>query len=138
MLRAGAIVLSIGAGLQCIVSVLSLLASLAGNVPILKMVFTDREIAGLDAKVLATTKSLAILHNAGAVLGTALTLIIIWTSRVHGHKWAFWTLLYAGIWGHAMWFPSARSIGNQTMAVNLAFTVVFLVGIGLAGRGIFK
>ena len=138
MLRAGAIVLSIGAGLQFIVSVLSLVASLTGNAPILRMVFTDNEMAGLDAKVLAATRSLAILHNAGAVLGTALTLVIVWTSLVHGQRWAFWTLLCAGIWGHVMWFLSARCIGNQTQAVNLAFAVVFLVGIGLAGRGIFK
>jgi hypothetical protein len=131
-------VLSIGAGLQFIVSVLSLIVSMAGNAPILKMVFTDDEIAALDTKVLATTKSLAILHNAGAVLGTALTLVIVWTSLVHGQRWAFWTLLCAGVWGHTMWFLSARCIGNQTMAVNLAFTVVFLIGIALAGRGIFK
>ena len=138
MLKTGAIVLSVGIGLQFIVSILSLVLSIAGNAPILKMVFTDKEIAALDARVIATTKSLAILHNGGAVLGIALVLIIVWTGLIHGHKWAFWALLCAGLWGHAVWFLSARYIGNQTMVVNMAFAVVFLIGIGLAGWSLFK
>ena len=138
MLKAGAIVLSVGAGLQFIVSVLSLVLSIAGNAPILKMVFTDKEIAALDAKVIATTKSLAILHNGGAILGTALVLIIVWSGLIHGHKWAFWCLLCAGLWGHAMWLLGARFIGNKTMAVNMAFAAIFLIGIALAGWGLFK
>ncbi|MBC8472154.1 MAG: hypothetical protein H8D56_22060 [Planctomycetes bacterium] len=138
MLKAGAIILSIGAGLQCIVSILSLIISIAGNAPMLQMVFTDNEISALDAKVVETTKSLAILHNSGAVLVTLLFLIIIWTSLVSGHKWAFWTLLFAGVWGHVFWFISDRFIGNETLIVNIVFAAIFSAGISLAGYGIFK
>lgn len=138
MMKAGAIILSVGAGLQCVASVLSLIISIVGNAPILRMVFTDKEIAALDTKVIAATKSLAILHNGGAVLGTVFVLVIVWTSLINGHKWAFWTLLCAGLWGHAVWFLSARLIGNQTMAINMVFAVVFLIGIGLVGWGLYR
>jgi len=138
MLRAGAIVLSIGAGFQCIVSIASLIISIVGNAPILRMVLTDKEISALDTKVIMAAKSLAILHNSGAVLGTLMSLIIIWTSLSNGYKWAFWTLLFAGIWAHSMWFLSDRYIGNQTLIVNVVFIVLFLIGISMAAFGIFK
>jgi hypothetical protein len=138
MLKTGAIALSIGAGFQCIVSILSLVISIAGNAPILVMVFTNEEISALDAKVIATTKSLAIMHNSGAVLITVASLVIIWTSLYKGYKWAFWILLFAGIWGHSFWFLSASYIGNQTSIVNIVFAVLFLVGISLAGYGMFR
>jgi hypothetical protein len=138
MLKAGAIILSIGTGLQCIVSILSLIISIVYNAPILKMVFTENEISSLDTKVIDTTKSLAILHNSGAVIVTLFCLIIIWTSLVNGHKWAFWTLLFAGIWGHVFWFISDRFTGNETLIVNIIFAAIFLAGISLAGYGMFK
>jgi hypothetical protein len=138
MLKAGAIVLSIGAGLQCFASILSLIISIVGNAPILNMVFTDKEISALDTKVIATTKSLAVLNNSGAVLTTVFSLVIIWTSLNNGSKWAFWMLSFAGIWGHSLWFLGESYIGHETLAVNIVFTVIFLVGICLAGYAIFK
>ena len=112
--------------------------SIIGNAPILKMVFTDQEIATLNAKVIATTKSLAIMHNSEAILGTFIFLIIIWTSLVNGHKWAFWTLLFAGIWGHVFWFISDSYIGYESLIVNIVFAAIFLIGISLAGYVTFK
>lgn len=138
MLRVGSVILSIGTGLQFLVSVLSLLISLLGKyAPILRMTFSDEELAALDAKYVATTKALAIMHNSGAVIGTFLSLVIIWTGLIHGHKWAFWTLLLVGIFGHTFWFVVDSIIGNQTLIVNSVFTVLFLVGISLAGYAIF-
>jgi len=139
MLKAGSIILSIETGLQFLVSVLSLMVSVFSKyAPILKMAFTDEELSTLDAKYVATTKALAIMHNSGAVLGTFLSLAIIWTSLINGHKWAFWVLLLAGIFGHTFWFIGDRFIGNETLKVNTALTALFLVGISLAGYGIFK
>ena len=137
MLYAGAIILSIGVAFQCIVSILSLIISIMGKcAPILKMVFTNDEIAVLDNKVISTTKSLVILHNSGAVLGTALFLIIIWTSLVYGYQWAFWTLLFAGLWSHAFWLLSDCFIGKRTLVANLVFFAIFVLGITLAGYAI--
>jgi hypothetical protein len=138
MLKAGAIVLSIGAGFQFIASILSLIISIVGNAPILSMVFTDKEIAALDTKVIATTKSLAVMNNSGAVLTTVFSLVIIWTSLNSGSKWALWMLLFAGIWGHSLWFLSDSYIGHETLVVNIVFAVMFLVGISLAGYALFK
>ena len=138
MLKAGAIVLSIGAGLQCIASILSLIISIVGNAPILNLVFTDKEISALDTKVIATTKSLAVLNNSGAVLTTVFVLVIIWTSLNNGARWAFWTLLFAGIWGHSLWFVADSYIGHETLVVNIVLSAIFLVGISLSGYGIFR
>jgi hypothetical protein len=138
MLKAGAIVLSIGAGFQCVASTLSLIISIVGNAPILSMGFTDKEISALDTKVIATTKSLAVMNNSGAVLTTVFSLVIIWTSLTNGSKWAFWMLLFAGLWGHSLWFLADSYIGHETLVVNIAFTTIFLVGIILAGYAIFK
>ena len=138
MLKAGAIILSIGAGFQCVASILSLIISIVGNAPILSMVFTDKEIATLDTEVIATTKSLAVMNNSGAVLTTVFSLVIIWTSLNNGSKWAFWMLLFAGIWGHSAWFLSDSYIGYETLIVNIVFTTIFLVGIILAGYALFK
>ena len=138
MLKFGSFVLSIEAGLQFLVSVLSLLVSLFGkHAPILKMAFTNEELLTLDAKYVTTTKALAIMHNSGAIICTFLCLVIIWTSLIHGQKWAFWVLLLVGIFGHTFWFIGDSFIGNETLIVNCVLTALFLVGIGLAGYGIF-
>ena len=81
---------------------------------------------------------LGILHNSEAVLITLFCLIIILTSLFNGYKWAFWTLLFAGIWAHTFWFISDRFISNETFIVNIVFAAIFLVGISLAGYGINK
>lgn len=73
----------------------------------------------------------------GAAIGTFLFLVIIWTGLIHGHKWAFWVLLAAGIFGHTLWFVGDRFIGNQILIVNCVLTALFLIGICLAGYGIF-
>ena len=139
MLKIGSIILSIEAGFQFLVSVLSLLVSLFGKyAPIMRMTFTNEELQALDAKYVATTKALAIIHNTGAVCATFLSLVIIWTDLIHGYKWAFWVLLLVGIFGHTFWFVGDSVIGNQTLKVNSILTAMFLVGICLAGYGLFK
>jgi hypothetical protein len=84
----------------------------------LKMVFNDAEISTFDGKILGVTKSLAIMHNTGATVFGALVLVITWFGLINGYKWAFWTILIAGIMAHAMWFLSDASIGSKTTAVN--------------------
>jgi hypothetical protein len=138
MLKIASIILSVEACLQFLVSVLSLIVSLFGKyAPILKMTFTNEELLTLDEKYITTTKALAIMHNAGATIGTFFFLVIIWACLIKGHKWAFWILLIAGIFGHIFWFIGDRYIGNQTFIVNSILTALFLVGIGLAGYGIY-
>lgn len=139
MLRIGSVILTVGVGLQFIVSVLSLIASLVStHAPLMKMVLSEDEIASLDTKVLAATKSLAILHNSGATICTCLTLVLIWTSMINGHRWAFWVILATGIFGHVMWFLSDRLLGGVTSIVNFVFSAVFIIGIILSAIGIFK
>ncbi len=88
MLKLGSIVLSVEAGLQFVVSILSLIVSLVGEyAPILKIAYSNEELLALDTKYVTTTKALAIMHNSGAVVGTFLFLVIIWTGLIQGYKW---------------------------------------------------
>ncbi len=47
-------------------------------------------------------------------------------------------LLFAGVFGHAMWLLSDSVIGYKTQTINAAFSGAFLLGIALAGYGVFK
>ncbi len=78
MLKIASIILSVEAGFQFLISVLSLIISLVGKyAQILKMTFTNEELLTLDKKYIATTKALAIMHNTGATIGTFFCLVII-------------------------------------------------------------
>jgi len=139
MLRLGCIALTIWGGIQLIASALSLAASVVGRyAPIMKMVFTDQEIASYDPKILVVTKALATMHNTGATLLGILSLIMTWCGIHHGQKWAFWSLFAVGIIAQGMWFLADSMIGNRTVAVNIALTALFACGIILAGYGMYR
>lgn len=139
MLRIGCIVLSIWSGIQFIASVMSLTASFIGKyAPMMKMVFTDDEIASIDTKILGVTKALAINHNTGAAVFSLFSLIITWFALNNGQKWSFWTLLFLGLFSHVNWFLSDALIGNRSLVVNIILLVVFVIGISLSGIGLFN
>ncbi len=134
MLKTACIILSLGEGFKLIASLLSLVASIFGKyAPLLKMTLSESEIADLNEKYLLSTKSLAVMHNSGATICSILVLVIIWTGLMGNRKWAFWTILLVGILSHITWFYSDVLIGNKTLIVNIVFTIIFLVGIILAG-----
>ena len=139
MLVIGSVILTIGVGLQFVVSVLSLIVSLfSTHAPLLRMILSEDEISSLDTEVAAATKSLAILHNSGATICTFLTLVLIWTSLINGDVWAFWIILATGVFGHVMWFLGDRAIGGVTSTVNFAFSTVFSIGVILSAIGLCK
>ena len=138
MLRLGCIVLTIWGGIHLIASALSLLVSLTGHyAPMMKIVFSDREIGAYDRRTLGVTKSLAILHNTGALIFGGLVLVLTWSGIQQGSRWAFWALLSAGLLAQGMWFVADSVVGNPTRKVNLPLTALFVVGAALSGYALY-
>jgi hypothetical protein len=139
MLKAGSIILTIHGGFNFLLAsaILGAITILQKSAPILYIVFGDAEISKLDSKVLATTKSLAILFNTSAAALSFLSVVVVWCALVKGQQWAFWALLLVGVFAQAMGFVADAAIGTKTLIPNLVLTALFAVGIVLAGYGMF-
>jgi len=140
MLKGGAIVLSIWSGITFFLAALILTSVVIfnANSPLLVMVFDKPEIASLDAKVIASLNTLTILYNSCSVGLSVLVWLIIRKELVAGQKWAFWVLLVVIGFVEAMAFIASAEVGNVRWQVNVVLSVLYVVGIGLAGYAIFK
>ena len=140
MLQAGSIILSIWSGINFLLAalILTLVTLIKGNAPILIMVFEESEISRLDTRVISAVNVLAILYNSCAAAISLLVLFVIWSSLINGQLWAFWVLLIAIGFVQIMSFIAFAAIGNQRWQVNVVLSVLYVVGIGLAGYSIFS
>lgn len=138
MLKIGAIVLTISLGFNLLLATAILVAIICfgKNPPILYVSLEQAEVAGLDEQVLATFKSLAIYFNSTVVSFCLLSIIIIWAGLSHGHGWAFWALFTTLGISQIMGFIADSFIGNKTLVVNIVFTAIYLLGMGLSWYGL--
>jgi hypothetical protein len=139
MLKAGAIILSLVAVFNLLLAAGILIAIIffGKNPPILYVSMGQSEIAGLGEKVLRTFKSLAIYFNSAVVASCIGGLFVIWMGLAQGQRWAFWALLVTAIVGQVSGFIADSFIGNKTLGVNIVFTILYLLGIGLSGFGLW-
>jgi hypothetical protein len=139
MLRSGSIILTIHGCFNFLLAsaILVAITAFQKSAPILYIVFGETEIPKLDGRVLAITRSLAILFNTSAVALSLLSVLVVWCALYRGQQWAFWALLVVGLFGQAMGFVADAAIGTKTLIPNLALTALFAVGIALAGYGVF-
>ena len=140
MLKRGSIVLSIWSGINFLLAALILTSVVVfnANSPLLVMVFERSEIASLDAKVIASLNALTILYNSCSVVLSVLVWLLIRKSLIAGEKWAFWVLLFVIGFVEVMAFIASAPIGNARWPVNVVQSLLFIVGMGLAGYSIFK
>ncbi len=140
MLKAGSIILSIWGGINFLIAslILTFIIFLKSNAPILAMVFEKSEISRLDARVISTVNSLAILYNSCAAALSVLALFVIWSSLIDGQRWAFWALLITIGFVQILAFIAWAAIGNRRWQVNSVLSALYIAGIGLAGYSIFK
>jgi hypothetical protein len=140
MLKRGSIVLSIWSGLNFLISslILTIVVFHIGNSPTLALVFEKSEIASLDAKVIASLNALTILYNSCSVVLSVLVWFLIRKSLIAGQKWAFWVLLFVIGFVEVMAFIASAPIGNARWQLYVVLSVLYVVGIGLAGYSIFK
>jgi hypothetical protein len=118
--------------------ILTTLVIFNADSPLLVMVFEKPEIAGLDARVIASLNALTILYNSCSVVVSVLVWTVIWVNLVTGEKWAFWLLLFVIGFVEVMAFVASAEVGHARWQVNVVLSVLYAVGIGLAGLSIFR
>jgi len=140
MLKAGSILLSMWGGINFLLAALILTSVVLfhGNSPLLVMVFERSEIAHLEPRVIAALNTLTILYNSSAVALSVLALFLIRTNLIRGQKRAFWALLITIGFVEVMAFIASAGVGNARWQVNVVLSVLYVVGIGLAGYAIFR
>jgi hypothetical protein len=140
MLKAGSTILSIWSGINFLLAVLILTSVVIFNAdsPLLVMVFERSEIAGLDARVIASLNALTILYNSCSVVLSVLVWLLIRKSLIAGSKWAFWVLLFGIGFVEMMAFVASAPIGNARWPVNVVQSALYIMGIGFSGFSLFK
>ncbi|HUZ18387.1 MAG TPA: hypothetical protein VMV68_08355 [Spirochaetia bacterium] len=139
MLRKGSTILSIWSGINFLLAALILTSVVVfkANSPLLVMVFEKSEIAGLDAKVIASLNALTILYNSCSMVLSILVWLLIRKNLIAGRKWAFWAVLFAIGFLEVMAFIASAPIGNARWQVNVVLSVLYVAGIGLSGYSLF-
>lgn len=140
MLKAGSILLSIWGGINLLLAalILTIVVLLKGNSPLLVMVFEPSEITSLDPRVIAALNTLTILYNSCAIALSILALFIIRSQLRHRQKGAFWVLFLAIGFVELFAFVGSAEVGNARWEVNVVLSVLYVLGIGLAGYAIFR
>jgi hypothetical protein len=139
MLKAGAIILTLVAVFNLLLAAGILIAIIffGKNPPILYVSLARADISALNEQVLKTFKSLAIYFNSAVVASCIGGLFVIWMGLAQGQKWAFWALLITAVVGQVSGFVADSFIGNKTLGVNIVFTIVYLLGLGLSCFGLW-
>ena len=140
MLTRGPTILSIWSGINVLLASLILTSVVVfnANSPLLVMVFEKPEIAGLDARVIASLNTLTILYNSCSMALSVLVWLLIRKSLIAGQKWSFWALLCVIGFVEVMAFIASAGVGNARWQVNVAQSVLYVAGISLTGHSLFK
>ena len=140
MLKRGATILSIWSGVNFLLAaaILTSVVVFKADSPLLVMVFSKSEIAGLGARVIASLNALTILYNSCSMVLSVLVWLLIRKSLVAGQKWAFWVLLFVIGFVEVMAFIASAEVGNARWQVNVAQSVLYIAGISLTGHSLFK
>jgi hypothetical protein len=140
MLKRGSMVLSIWSGINFLISaaILIMVVVFKANSPLLDLVFEKSEVTVLSTKVIASLNALTILYNSCSVVLSVLVWFLIRKSLIAGQKWAFWVLLFGVGFVEVMAFIASAPIGNARWQLYVVLSVLYVVGIGLAGYSIFK
>jgi len=141
MLKTGSTILSIWCVINFILAfiILCYVIVLKEDSPILQVAsFSEAEIASLSAKTIAALNCFTILYNSCSLVISVLTWPLIRKNLIAGQKSAFWMLVFVIGFIEVMAFFASSYIGHGRWQVNVVQSVLYLVGIGLAGYSIFK
>jgi hypothetical protein len=136
IIKAGAIVLSVWAGLNLIVAVaVTVLTVTGGTPPALGLMLNDAQIHASDPKLIAVVNAQAALANPCIVAFCILVLAIVWTSIVPGVRWALWAVAGATIPLQVFAFVSDSFLGGRNLLPNLISSTLLAAGLGLCALG---
>ena len=141
MLKRGSLVLSVWCVINFVLAftILCYVIVLKKDSPILQVAsFSEAEIAGLGAKVIAALNCFTILYNSCSLMVSALTWPLIRKNLVAGQRSAFWTLAFVVGFMEVMAFLASSYIGHGLWQVNVLQSALYIVGIGLCAYPILK
>jgi hypothetical protein len=141
MLKAGSRFLSIWCVINFILAliILGYVIVLKKDSPILQVAsFSEAEIATLGAKTIASLNAFTILYNSCSLVVSVLTWPLIRKNLIAGQKSAFWMLVFVIGFIEVMAFFASSYIGHGRWQVNIVQSMLYVVGIGLAGYSLFK
>jgi hypothetical protein len=141
MLKRGSTVLSIWCVVNFILAFLILcyVIVLKKDSPILQVAsFSDAEIAGLSAKIIAALNCFTILYNSCSLMISVLAWPLIRKNLIAGQKSAFWMIVFVIGFIEVMAFFASAYIGHGRWQVNVIQSILFMTGISLSGYSIFK
>jgi len=139
MIEVASVILSIWCGINLLlaVSILVTVGGLGRKAPIVFVVFEEAEIPTLDRKVTAAVNALAVWFNASIAAFCLLALFVVWSAFVHAEEEAFWALLVTVGLVQALSFRADSIIGNRTLYVNIAMSLLYVLGAVLASLALF-
>ena len=118
---------------------MNLAASIRGDyAPVLRMVFTEREIAAYDPRMCAVTKSLAIMYNSGAAAFGLIAILRTWRGMAARHAWAFWAIAALGLSAQGVWLLAGAYIGWPSITLSAVFSALLLAGMVVAAIGMCR
>lgn len=140
MLKTGSILLTLWSGINFLLAALILMSVVVfnANSPLLVMVFNPSEIANLEPRAISALNALTILYNSCAIAVSILVLFIIRTQLIYKEKRAFWALLFTIGFVELMAFIGSAEVGNARWQVNVVLSVLYVLGIALAGYALFR
>ena len=139
MLRAGAILLSLWAGLHLAIALAILAMLLSGSsAPALAILHGDLSGRGVEPRALSTINSLAALCNAWRAAMCLLALAAVWGARARGSRWALWSLAGGVCLVQAAGFLSDGLLHRRDLLGDAAVCLVPLAGLALAAAGVFR
>jgi hypothetical protein len=137
MLRAGCIGISVWAGFNGLLgaSIFAAIAFFGQNAPALTILFQPHEVAGIEARALATINALAVLFNACAAAFCALVLYVTWTELRRGSRAALAGVAATMSTVQIAGFASDAFLGSVNLALNVLSTLILCAALALADFG---
>ena len=139
MLRAGAVLLTLWAGVHLVIAlgIVIMVLGLGQNAPALMILYGDIQGKGVDTRALATIDALAALGNGWRAAMCALSLTIIWTGLLRRAAWAFWSLAVCVCFVQAVDFASGSFYQHRSL-LDAVPSLLPLAGIIFAAIGVFR
>jgi hypothetical protein len=140
MLKKGSTVLSIWCVVNFLLALIILcyVIVLKKDSPILQVAsFSEAEIARLSARTIAALNCFTILYNSCSLVISVLTWPLIRHNLIAGQKSAFGMLVFVIGFVQVMAFIATSYIGYGRWQVNVFQSILYMMGISLAGYSIF-
>ena len=140
MLKHGCAALKFWSGINLFLSFFILFFVVSGisDSPLLSMVFVPSEVAEISPKVIGAMNTLTVLYNSYAVAMSVMVWFVVRYALRNKARWAFWALLITIGFAEIFAFIASAPFNHTRWQVNVVLSLLYLTGMALSGRAIYK